>query len=478
MDEHKLGIIVPYRNRYDQLEYFKKMITFYMKDKSIDYELIIIEQDDAKLFNRGMLLNIGFKYAEERGCDYVVFHDVDMIPVDVDYSYSKVPLHLATGFVKNRDFERIIFDTYFGGVTLFPVRVFNRINGYSNKYWGWGFEDDDLLLRCRKKNVSLDKKIVKNKISSGNYLKFNGVDSYVRFRNNDINLNSNLTFFTSFYPDDIICNKDNKEDIYTVFSIPGYDTSISYSSYSRYNFITFDVENNALYINSNIKTNYMTTMCVVIDNDDSTIKAYQDGIKIGEVDILNKLRKYSEKNLYLGAGNPYRKNNEKYFKGYINKFAIFSTALDDMEIKDISKYNDNILTYDFGNYKSSDYLNTYYDAKVIRDYKLVDLLGRGNNGEIVNCEIVDLYSVNDKIVYVPHRRKSKFRLLKHVENGFVDNGWKDQFIRWNQLRFHNEVSLNDELLENDGLSNLNFTEWGREESFIPGKSIIKITVGI
>jgi hypothetical protein len=31
-----------------------------------------------------------------------------------------------------------MFDTYFGGVTLFPVKAFEEIDGYSNKYWGWG----------------------------------------------------------------------------------------------------------------------------------------------------------------------------------------------------------------------------------------------------------------------------------------------------------------------------------------------------
>ena len=142
----KLGIIVPYRDRYEQLLQFKKHINEYLSDKDIDYELIIVEQDDAQLFNRGKLLNVGFKYAKRLKCDYVVFHDIDMLPVDVDYSYSDIPVHMATDFIPAD--TRIVFDEYFGGVTMFTTDDFTRINGYSNEYWGWGAEDDDVLLRC------------------------------------------------------------------------------------------------------------------------------------------------------------------------------------------------------------------------------------------------------------------------------------------------------------------------------------------
>ena len=108
---HKLGIIIPYRNRYEQLEEFKKTITEYLSKTDIDYEIIIIEQDNAKLFNRGMLLNIGFTYAKSLRCDYVIFHDVDMLPIDVDYSYSDIPLHLATDFIiEDGEKNREIFD--------------------------------------------------------------------------------------------------------------------------------------------------------------------------------------------------------------------------------------------------------------------------------------------------------------------------------------------------------------------------------
>jgi hypothetical protein len=142
MDRHKLGIIVPYRNRYEHLQEFKKSIVEYLESKNIDFKIIIVEQDNAKLFNRGMLCNIGFIEAQKENCDYIVIHDVDMIPVDVDYSYSNVPVHLAT--------DNIPFESYFGGITMFPTDIFEKINGYPNNFWGWGGEDDELYNRTKK----------------------------------------------------------------------------------------------------------------------------------------------------------------------------------------------------------------------------------------------------------------------------------------------------------------------------------------
>ena len=35
----------------------------------------------------------------------------------------------------------------FGGATLFTPDEFRRMNGYSDEYWGWGGEDDDMIGR-------------------------------------------------------------------------------------------------------------------------------------------------------------------------------------------------------------------------------------------------------------------------------------------------------------------------------------------
>ena len=60
---HKLGVVIPYRDRLEQLDLFKKSMKHYLHAKGIPYEIITVEQDWAKIFNRGKLLNIGYKVA-------------------------------------------------------------------------------------------------------------------------------------------------------------------------------------------------------------------------------------------------------------------------------------------------------------------------------------------------------------------------------------------------------------------------------
>lgn len=48
-----------------------------------------------------------------------------------------------------------MFPSYFGGVTALSANDFFCVNGFSNVYWGWGGEDDDLLKRVRLKNITV-----------------------------------------------------------------------------------------------------------------------------------------------------------------------------------------------------------------------------------------------------------------------------------------------------------------------------------
>ena len=471
---HKLGIIVPYRNRYQQLSTFRRNIKKHLSDKDLKYELIVVEQDDSKAFNRGKLLNVGFIYAKKLKCDYVIFHDVDMLPIEVDYSYSDIPLHMSTDFIETEEFKRIVFDEYFGGVTLFPKNMFEQINGYSNKYWGWGYEDSDLLHRCKLEKLPLLKKEIKQKGGNVASLKFNGINSYVE-SNNIFNLLYKNTIFISFNPSELKMNHEDNDDIYASFGIPGYDFLIGFTSYSRYVLQIFDSNNDIIHLESNISTNYQTNIAITIDTYEKEIRMYQDGDLV-DSKKFKKLRNYfaAQKKFYLGSSNPNRRSSPKFFNGTISNFVVYSDILEDEEIKEISNNQYFGLLQNFGEYKSDYRVILYYDAKFIKGYKLMDLSGNGNDGIIHNCEIVGESYGDVKFIDVPHRRKGVFELLPHEENGYVGNGWKSDLTRYNQLRFYNETKNDGYDYKNDGLNDCEFVE----HSHVKNNNDTHIVVGI
>ena len=71
-----------------------------------------------------------------------------MIPEEgCDYSFPKEhPIHIVTN-ISQMDYK-LKYEEYFGGVVLFSKEQVERTNGYSNDYWDWGMEDDDLFWRC------------------------------------------------------------------------------------------------------------------------------------------------------------------------------------------------------------------------------------------------------------------------------------------------------------------------------------------
>ena len=150
----KLAIVVPYRDREEHLKKFLPAMEECDFLDEIDYEILIVEQEEGKPFNRGKLLNIGAIQCHT--ASYYCFHDVDMLPMISDYSYVSTPTHLAAeaeqfGF-------KLPYQGYFGGVTLFDKHSFIKVNGYSNDYWGWGAEDDDVMFRCLVNDVRPSRK--------------------------------------------------------------------------------------------------------------------------------------------------------------------------------------------------------------------------------------------------------------------------------------------------------------------------------
>ena len=49
------------------------------------------------------------------------------------------------------------YDGIFGGVSAMKVEHFRQVNGFSNKYWGWGAEDDDMRNRLVSKKLYISR---------------------------------------------------------------------------------------------------------------------------------------------------------------------------------------------------------------------------------------------------------------------------------------------------------------------------------
>lgn len=144
----RLAIVVPYRDREEHLaKLVPHLVTFFERDalaRAIPYEIHIAEQAPGRPFNRGAVKNAGFAVAHANA-DYVVFHDVDYLPIWADYSRVHGPTSLIAYGVQEVDDDGPAETP--GCVVALPVDDFVRVNGYSNDYWAWGFEDVDLQNR-------------------------------------------------------------------------------------------------------------------------------------------------------------------------------------------------------------------------------------------------------------------------------------------------------------------------------------------
>ena len=43
----------------------------------------------------------------------------------------------------------------FGGVSALSKKHFKQVNGFSNQFWGWGGEDDDMSQRVRHNDLKI-----------------------------------------------------------------------------------------------------------------------------------------------------------------------------------------------------------------------------------------------------------------------------------------------------------------------------------
>ena len=57
----------------------------------------------------------------------------------------------------NKFHYKLPYKTYFGGVAAMSVKHFKLVNGFSNQFWGWGGEDDDMAKRLKINNLNVSR---------------------------------------------------------------------------------------------------------------------------------------------------------------------------------------------------------------------------------------------------------------------------------------------------------------------------------
>lgn len=145
----KMAIIVPFRDRHEHLLAFLWNLHPILQRQQIDYTIFVVEQKDTKEFNRAKLFNVGFLEAlrmDNFTC--FIFHDVDLIPEDDRNLYTcpgDEPRHMSVAI--DKFYYRLPYLEIFGGVSAIQTETFIKVNGFSNNFWGWGGEDDNLYYR-------------------------------------------------------------------------------------------------------------------------------------------------------------------------------------------------------------------------------------------------------------------------------------------------------------------------------------------
>ncbi|XP_014833057.1 PREDICTED: beta-1,4-galactosyltransferase 2-like [Poecilia mexicana] len=156
--KQKVAVIVPFRNRSQHLNHWLYYLHPVLMRQQLDYGVYVINQDGDGAFNRAKLMNIGFNESlKEYDYDCFVFSDVDLVPLDDRnlYRCSDHPRHLSVAVDK---FNFILpYATIFGGVTALSKQQFLKVNGFSNTFWGWGGEDDDLSQRLSYRGMFISR---------------------------------------------------------------------------------------------------------------------------------------------------------------------------------------------------------------------------------------------------------------------------------------------------------------------------------
>ena len=478
----RLAVILPYNKRYidNFVEHFKATI---QEGEDLYYKLVFLKQKSNRPLNKGKLFNIGYMLHKD-SFDYFCFHDSDLIPIsdECDYSFEGKPISLVGMIdqIEFRDQENIEdfddytlpYDEYFGGATLFSKEHFQEVNGYSNEYWGLGYEDYDLLLRCVVKELPIIKEL-ETQVSK-TYGNFNGINSYIEIPSENAKIknitNKSFTMSVWFCPDGeppYGAEVDNNRCEYSIFMRPGYHTGISYIHGGFLKVVVWirpigSSERESIVIQTPLRTNQWYHIGMVVDDREQVVTLYVDGKEVGKKSYDGQLVEYLNKSYYIGVGDPNLSVWRNFHKGQIAEIGLWSDALKDYEMELIFEKG---IVNNKGEYVTSKLPVGVWDFKSGYDNIIFDMSGNGNHATFKNVEFANKSLKSNTERYLPYRRNGAYGYLSSKEQYLnLENLTRTQHpeIMTNRNTFNKKIRNEMQDMDDDGLSSTRFRIVNRE----------------
>lgn len=475
----RLAVILPYNEQHidDFINHFEATVDG-------DYKLCFVKQKSNRPLNKGKLFNIGYLLHKDK-FDYFCFHDSDLIPIsdECDYSFEKKPISLVgmrnpmlfgdQEKVQNFNNYTLPYDEYFGGATLFSKEHFQEVNGYSNEYWGVGYEDYDLLLRCVVKGLSVRTEI-ETQVSK-TYGTFNGTNSYIEIPSENAKIknatNKSFTVSAWFCPDGeppYGAGVDNNRCEYSIFTRPGYHTGLSYIHGGFVKAVIWvrprgSSEREPVVIQTPLRTDQWYNVGMVVDDREQIVTLYVDGKEVGKKSYEGELIEYLNKPYYIGAGDPNLSVWRNFHKGQIAEVGLWSDTLKDYEMELI--YQRGIVNNN-GEYSTSKLPVGVWDFKGGYDNITFDISGNGNHAKFYNVGFANKSLKNNTQRYLPYRRNGAYGYLSSKEQYLnLENLMRSEHpeIMTNRNTFNKKVRLNMSGIDKDGLSSTKFRIVNRKD---------------
>uniref|UniRef100_A0A8D8UQ01 Beta-1,4-N-acetylgalactosaminyltransferase n=1 Tax=Cacopsylla melanoneura TaxID=428564 RepID=A0A8D8UQ01_9HEMI len=152
--QHLVAVVIPFRDRASHLITLLHHLHPILQRQLLHYKIFVVEQAGNGTFNKGVLMNAGFKLILQHHAypgavifHCFIFHDVDLLLEDDRNLHSCPPMPRHLSVAVDELGYRLPYKHLAGGVFALRTEHFLQVNGYSNLFWGWGGEDDDMGLR-------------------------------------------------------------------------------------------------------------------------------------------------------------------------------------------------------------------------------------------------------------------------------------------------------------------------------------------